>query len=91
MEDKIEDLIEESNICIRDAYRRGYEDGGVVNRAAISSKKDMLISFESYASKHYRRAIIHDSLFFVNESKSVALTLEELIKNFLLTYDDEEN
>lgn len=89
--DALEDLLGEAEITIRDAYQRGIEKGGRTNKAILESRKNMLNSFELYSRKYYRRAMIYDSVFFVDESKSVALTLDELIKNFLLTYDDAED
>jgi hypothetical protein len=93
MEDTIEDLIQETEITLRDAYRRGYEKGSKPNKAMLESKADMLRAFEAHLSK-FRR--IEDSerepVFIPKKTDGIPYGsfLTTIIKNFLLTYDDNE-
>jgi hypothetical protein len=91
MTDELEDLIQETEITLRDAYRRGLEKGEHASRVALKNNTKMLISFEMYVTKNYKRMVVDDELFFVDEPNQVAITLSQAIKNFLLTYDDAEN
>ena len=91
MTDELEDLIQETEITLRDAYRRGIEKGEQSSKVALKNNTKMLISFEVYVTKNYKRMVVDDELFFVDEPNQVAITLSQAIKNFLLTYDDEQN
>lgn len=91
MTDELEDLIQETEITLRDAYRRGIEKGEQASKVALKNNTKMLISFEVYVTKNYKRMVVDDELFFVDEPNQVAITLSQAIKNFLLTYDDEQN
>lgn len=91
MTDELEDLIQETEITLRDAYRRGIEKGEQAGKVALKSNSDMLMAFEVYITKHYKRMIVDNELFFVDEPNQVAITLTQAIKNFLLTYDDAED
>ena len=91
MTDELEDLIQETEITLRDAYRRGIERGGEASKVALKNNNKMLFSFEVYVTKNYKRMVVDGELFFVDEPNQVAITLTQAIKNFLLTYDDEEN
>lgn len=91
MTDELEDLIQETEITLRDAYRRGIEKGEQASKVALKNNTKMLISFEVYVTKNYKRMVVDDELFFVDEPNQVAITLSQAIKNFLLTYDDAEN
>lgn len=91
MTDELEDLIQETEITLRDAYRRGIERGEQASKVALKNNTKMLVSFEVYVTKNYKRMVVDGELFFVDEPNQVAITLTQAIKNFLLTYDDEEN
>ena len=91
MTDELEDLIQETEITLRDAYRRGFEKGEQASKVSLKNNTKMLISFEVYVTKNYKRMVVDDELFFVDEPNQVAITLSQAIKNFLLTYDDEQN
>jgi len=91
MTDHLEDLIQEVEITLRDAYRRGYEQGGQSNKAILDSKRDMLVKFEAYLSTFRRLEGEDKDSIFLKKSDVMprGIFLETLIKNFLLSYDDE--
>ena len=92
MKDAIEDLMHEAEIVIRDAYQRGFNNGNVSNKAILESKKDMLKAFDSYANKYIRLTGDEEGSIFVPrqpEGMRLGITLDTLVKNFLLSYDDE--
>ena len=92
MNEEIEDLMHEAEIVIRDAYQRGFNNGNVSNKAILESKKDMLKAFDSYANKYIRLTGDEEGSIFVPrqpEGMRLGITLDTLIKNFLLSYDDE--
>lgn len=91
MTDELEDLIQETEITLRDAYRRGIEKGEQASKVALKNNTKMLVAFEVYVTKNYKRMVVDGELFFVDEPNQVAITLTQAIKNFLLTYEDEEN
>jgi hypothetical protein len=86
----LEDLLGEAEITIRDAYQRGVEKGGRTNQAILEGKKDMLIKFASYKNK-FTEFKTEDGYYFVSKSPHVEspINLEQLIKTFLLTYDND--
>ena len=90
MTDILEDLIQETEITLRDAYRRGLEQGGEANNAILSNKKDMLVKFISFRNKFVEFENDGEH-FFAPRSPQVenAITLEQLINTFLLTYDND--
>jgi hypothetical protein len=88
----IEDIIQEAEICIRDAYYRGYEEGAKINNLSFITKGDLLRAFDSYANKYVRLTGDEEGPVFVPrrpEGIRLGITLDTLIKNFLLSYDDE--
>lgn len=88
----VEDLVQETETCIRDAYYRGYEEGAKENNLSFISKGDLLKSFDSYANKYIRLTGDEDGAIFVPrqpDGMRLGITLDTLIKNFLLSYDDE--
>ena len=92
MKDAIEDLMHEAEIVIRDAYQRGFNNGNVSNKAILESKKDMLKAFDSYVIKYIRLTGDQEGAIFVPrqpEGMRLGITLDTLVKNFLLSYDDE--
>ena len=92
MKNAIEDLMHEAEIVIRDAYQRGFNNGNVSNNVILESKKDMLKAFDSYVSKYIRLTGDEEGSVFVPrqpEGIRLGITLDTLIKNFLLSYDDE--
>jgi hypothetical protein len=92
MNEEIEDLMHEAEIVIRDAYQRGFNNGNVSNKAILESKKDMLKAFDSYANKYIRLTGDEEGSIFVPrqpEGMRLGITLDTLVKNFLLSYDDE--
>lgn len=92
MKEEIEDLMHEAEIVIRDAFQRGFNNGNVTNKAILESKKDMLKAFDSYVSKYIRLTGDEEGAVFVPrkpEGMRLGITLDTLIKNFLLSYDDE--
>jgi hypothetical protein len=92
MNEEIEDLMHEAEIVIRDAYQRGFNNGNVSNKAILESKKDMLKAFDSYANKYIRLTGDEEGAIFVPrqpDGMRLGITLDTLVKNFLLSYDDE--
>jgi len=88
----VEDIVQEAEICIRDAYYRGYEEGAKINNLSFISKSQLLRTFDSYASKYIRLTGDEDGSVFVPrqpDGMRLGITLDTLIKNFLLSYDDE--
>jgi hypothetical protein len=87
----LEDLLGEAEITIRDAYQRGVEKGGRTNRAILEGKKDMLRKFVDYKNR-FNEFKAEDEYYFVSRSPQVEspINLEQLIKTFLLTYDNGE-
>lgn len=88
----LEDLLGEAEITIRDAYQRGVEKGGRTNRAILEGKKDMLRKFVDYKNR-FNEFKAEDEYYFVSRSPQVEspINLEQLIKTFLLTYDNGED
>ena len=86
----LEDLLGEAEITIRDAYQRGVEKGGRTNRAILEGKKDMLRKFVDYKNR-FNEFKAEDEYYFVSRSPQVEspINLEQLIKTFLLTYDND--
>lgn len=94
MEDTIEDLIQETEITLRDAYRRGYEKGSKPNKAMLESKADMLRAFEAHLSKFRRIEDSEREPVFIPKNPDgmpMGISFSTLIKTFLLTYDNEED
>jgi len=92
MKEEIEDLMHEAEIVIRDAYQRGFNNGNISNKAVLESKKDMLRTFDSYANKYIRLTGDDNGSVFVPrqpEGMRLGITLDTLVKNFLLSYDDD--
>jgi len=88
----VEDLVQEAEICIRDAYYRGYEEGAKINNLSFITKGDLLKKFDSYANKYVRLTGDEEGAIFVPrkpEGMRLGITLDTLVKNFLLSYDDE--
>lgn len=91
MKEEIADLITDVGRSIEEAYRRGLEKGGLENKAILDSKKDMLSKFDSYVHKNYRRLEDGEYILFIDKTDKWerAHYKEKIIKNFLLSYDDE--
>jgi hypothetical protein len=88
----VEDLVQEAEICIRDAYHRGHEEGAKMNNLSFISKSQLLRTFDSYANKYIRLTGDEDGAIFVPrqpDGMRLGITLDTLIKNFLLSYDNE--
>lgn len=88
----VEDLVQEAEICIRDAYYRGYEEGAKINNLSFISKSQLLRTFDSFANKYIRLTGDEEGAIFVPrqpDGMRLGITLDTLIKNFLLSYDDE--
>jgi hypothetical protein len=92
MTDILEDLIQETEITLRDAYRRGVEQGGKANNAILDNRREMLIKFASYKNK-FTEFKTEDGYYFVSKSPQVEspINLDQLIKIFLLTYENGED
>jgi hypothetical protein len=92
MTDILEDLIQETEITLRDAYQRGIEQGGKTNNAILDNRKDMLKKFIAFKAKfiEFENEGEH---FFAPRTHNVdnAINLEQLIKTFLLTYENGED
>jgi len=84
LKDEVEDALDE-------AYRLGFEQGVKPNKAILDSKRDMLAHFDAYVSKFRRLQDDDGELIFVTKKyeSTTAITLSNLITNFLLSYDDE--
>jgi hypothetical protein len=93
MKDELDDLLLDVGVCLQDAYRRGFEKGNTTNKALLDNKKDMLAKFEAYLSTFRRLEGEDKESIFLKKSDVMprGIFLETLIKNFLLSYDDEEN
>ncbi len=92
MKEEIEDLMHEAEIVIRDAYQRGFNNGNISNKAVLESKRYMLRAFDSYANKYIRLTGDDNGSVFVPrqpEGMRLGITLDTLVKNFLLSYDDD--
>jgi hypothetical protein len=88
----VEDLVQEAEICIRDAYYRGYEEGAKINNLSFITKGELLNKFDSYANKYIRLTGDGEGVVFVPrqpEGMRLGITLDTLIKNFLLSYDND--
>lgn len=86
-------LQEELEEVVDQAYQMGYQDGNVTNKALLDNKKDMLAKFEAYLSTFRRLEGEDKESIFLKKSDVMprGIYLDTLIKNFLLSYDDEEN
>lgn len=88
----VEDLVQEAEICIRDAYYRGYEEGAKINNLSFISKSQLLRTFDSFANKYIRLIGDEEGAIFVPrqpDGMRLGITLDTLIKNFLLSYDND--
>lgn len=86
--DFVEDLVHETEICIRDAYYRGYEEGNKVNKLTFKTNSELLESFLSHVRNHYQ--LYHDQDLGIKfASKNVLYQSDTIIKNFLLSYDND--
>jgi predicted esterase len=92
MTDILEDLIQETEITLRDAFRRGFEQGGKTNNAILDNRKDMLRKFVSFKTK-FIEFENEGGHFYALRTHNVesAITLDQLIKTFLLTYENGED
>jgi hypothetical protein len=92
MTDILEDLIQETEITLRDAYRRGVEQGGKTNNAILDNRKDMLKKFIVFKSKFIEFENEGEHFFALRtHNVETPINLEKLIKTFLLTYDNAED
>lgn len=91
MKNELTDLISDAEVCLQDAYRRGYEDGNATNKALLDEKKDMLKKFESYLSKFRKLESEDNETIYIKKSATTwsGILLDTLIRNFLLSYTDE--
>ena len=82
------DDIEES---LQEAYDMGLKEGGQPNKAILDSKLNMLVKFDSYLHKNYRRLEDGENVLFIekNDSWNKAYYIETIVRTFLLSYDDE--
>lgn len=88
MIDEIEDLISETEITLRDAYNRGLNKGGELNRTVRATVSDLISTFTTYSIKNYRQTYnTEDELVYIHKETNTILTLPQLIKTFLLSYD----
>lgn len=91
MKPELHFLMDEIEESLKEAFKMGLEEGGKTNKALLDSKKDMLTRFESYLST-FRRLENEDMepIFIKRDAvMSSGIFLNTLIKNFLLSYDDE--
>jgi hypothetical protein len=92
MTDILEDLIQETEITLRDAYRRGIEQGGKTNNAILDNRKDMLKKFVSFRNKFVEFENDGEHFFALRSPQvETPINLEQLLKTFLLTYDNGED
>ena len=91
MKPELHFLMDEIEESLNEAYTMGLEEGGKANKVAIDSKKDMLIRFESYLSAFRRLENEDMEPIFIRKDAIMpsGIFLSTLIKNFLLSYDDE--
>ena len=88
MTDEIEDLIQETEITLRDAYNRGLNKGGELNRVVRAKVTDLISAFTIYTTKNYRQSYnTEDDLIYTHKETNQIQTLPQLIKTFLLSYD----
>ncbi len=92
MTDILEDLIQETEITLRDAYRRGVEQGGKTNNAILDNRRDMLRKFVAFKTKFIEFGAEGEHFYSLrNHNVESAITLDQLIKTFLLTYENGED
>lgn len=88
MNDEIEDLIQETEITLRDAYNRGLNKGGELNRVSRARVTDLISAFVIYADKNYRQSVhAEDGVLYIHKETNAIHSLSALIKTFLLAYD----
>lgn len=88
MTDEIEDLIQETEITLRDAYNRGLNKGGELNRVVRAKVTDLILAFTIYSTKSYRQTYnTEGELIYIHKDTDAIHTLPQLIKTFLLAYD----
>jgi hypothetical protein len=88
MTDEIEDLIQETEITLRDAYNRGLHKGGELNRVSRALVTDLISGFTIYVTKNYRQSYnTEEDLIYVHKDTNQIQELPNLIKTFLLSYD----
>jgi hypothetical protein len=88
MNDEIEDLIQETEITLRDAYNRGLNKGGELNRTVRATVTQLISAFTIYTTKNYRQSYnTEDDLIYTHKETNQIQTLPQLIKTFLLSYD----
>ncbi len=84
----VEDLVQEAEVCIKDAYYRGYEEGAKINKLSFKTNGELLNSFLKYVIDNYRIYNNEDfTLSFIYEG--VIYPKEVIIKNFLLSYEND--
>ena len=88
MKDEIEDLIQETEITLRDAYNRGLNKGGELNRVSRARVTDLISGFTIYVTKNFRQSTnSEDELIYIHKDTNQIQLLPQLIKTFLLAYD----
>lgn len=88
MKDEIEDLIQETEITLRDAYNRGLNKGGELNRVSRATFTQLITAFTLYVLKSYRQTYnTDDEIIYVHKETNAIHSLSTLIKTFLLAYD----
>lgn len=83
MKDEIEDLSEQAEICLRDAYVRGYNKGQQ-SGSKIPETRETLRAFISFVKK-YRMVYTDIGVHFADGDNIYSEDI--IIKNFILTYD----
>lgn len=83
MTDHLEDLISESEICLRDAYRRGFNQGENLG-SKIPESRELLSGFISFIKK-YRMVYTDSGVHFADGDNIYSQDI--IVKNFLITYD----
>jgi hypothetical protein len=88
MNDEIEDLIQETEITLRDAYNRGLNKGGELNRTVRATVTQLISAFTIYTTKNYRQSYnTEEDLIYTHKETNQIQELPQLIKTFLLSYD----
>ncbi len=90
MEDRLDDLKQESADLLKEAYDRGVEDGGQYTINQFGSNKLMISEFVGYLNKNYEA--LHSSYqgMYVDKRTFDAVPIGTIIDVFFLVRDNDD-
>jgi hypothetical protein len=92
MEDRLDDLKQESADLLKEAYDRGVEDGGQYTINQFGSNKLMISEFVGYLNKNYNA--MHNSSnyagMFIDKRSEDIVPIGAIIDVFFLVRDNDE-